>query len=296
MTGEDSAHLSTIDPNGMQEFCQTNRGVSTFGYGDPSGGGGASFMPNTSMVNQPYYDPVTQTYKQAGRTITFEEAMAYYLAINPGDFSGACEIKGTVSYFYSNGSSIEYDVERNGAFTFVSSSNIGLEAESGLPSAVISEGCSIKENTSLKSFLDDLSKGINAAATANGLKTELLEFAVRTDYKTGRTWKAFNELTENQQIWRTTRTLGKSGAKYLNFAKNLGVAAAVMTSAYSVGKMVGYYQSGGTDSTVLEKTALDVVMTGVAFFGPIGFGVSAAYFILEASTDGFGGFGSTDEK
>ena len=39
------------------------------------------------------------------------------------------------------------------------------------------------------------------------------------------------------------------------------------------------------------KATLDVVMTGAAFFWPIGTAVSGAYFILDVSTGGFGGFG-----
>jgi len=32
-------------------------------------------------------------------------------------------------------------------------------------------------------------------------------------------------------------------------------------------------------------------MTGVGFLGPVGFGISAGYFILDAATGSFGGFG-----
>jgi len=32
-------------------------------------------------------------------------------------------------------------------------------------------------------------------------------------------------------------------------------------------------------------------MTGVGFLGPIGFGISVTYFVLDTATDGFGGYG-----
>jgi hypothetical protein len=34
-------------------------------------------------------------------------------------------------------------------------------------------------------------------------------------------------------------------------------------------------------------------MTGVSFLGPVGLGISATYFVVDAATRGFGGFGST---
>ena len=55
-----------------------------------------------------------------------------------------------------------------------------------------------------------------------------------------------------------------------------------------------YYMNGGKDSSVGIKAGLDIVMTGVGFLGPIGFGISATYFILDAATDGFGGYGKVE--
>lgn len=52
-----------------------------------------------------------------------------------------------------------------------------------------------------------------------------------------------------------------------------------------------YYYNGGTDWQVGTKATLDVIMTGVGFLGPIGFGISATYFILDVTSGGFGGFG-----
>ena len=50
--------------------------------------------------------------------------------------------------------------------------------------------------------------------------------------------------------------------------------------------------NGGKDWTVALKTMLDISMTGVSFLGPIGFTVSASYFLLDTATNGFGGFGN----
>lgn len=35
-------------------------------------------------------------------------------------------------------------------------------------------------------------------------------------------------------------------------------------------------------------------MTVVRFLGPVGFGISATYFLLDTATDGFGGFGKIE--
>ena len=137
----------------------------------------------------------------------------------------------------------------------------------------------------------DVNTGIGAFNAANGLKSELIEYAVRSNYKSARTWSEFNNLRSSQQAWRTTNTLGKTGASYLKYAKGLGYVGAGLTTTYSAANAGMYYYNGGTDWQVGTKATLDVIMTGVGFLGPIGFGISASYFILDAATGGFGGFG-----
>jgi len=139
----------------------------------------------------------------------------------------------------------------------------------------------------------DINIGIGAFNAANGLKSELLDYAVRSNFKSARTWSEFNDLRSTQQAWRTVNTLGESGATYLKFVKGLGYIGAGLTSAYSVTNAGMYYYNGGTDWQVGAKATLDIIMTGVGFLGPIGFGISATYFILDATTGGFGGFGKT---
>ena len=78
--------------------------------------------------------------------------------------------------------------------------------------------------------------------------------------------------------------------KYVKGLKVLGGATFGVSSVISGGLMVNYYRNGGTDNSVWMKTALDVGMGYVGFLGPIGFGVSATYFLLDAS-GAFGGYG-----
>lgn len=48
--------------------------------------------------------------------------------------------------------------------------------------------------------------------------------------------------------------------------------------------------NGGTDASVGIKAGIDIIMGGVGFLGPIGFGVSAGYFLLDVSGV-FGNYG-----
>ncbi len=86
--------------------------------------------------------------------------------------------------------------------------------------------------------------------------------------------------------------LGKTGTKILGVTKGLGAAAAVGVTGITVARAGMYYYDGGGDASVGIKAGLDVVMTGVGFLGPVGFGVSATYFILDSATGGFGGYGA----
>jgi hypothetical protein len=72
--------------------------------------------------------------------------------------------------------------------------------------------------------------------------------------------------------------------------KALGYATYGVSSAISVGLAGNYYANGGTDASVGIKASIDVIMGGVGFLGPVGFGVSATYFLLDAG-GAFGGYG-----
>ncbi len=120
--------------------------------------------------------------------------------------------------------------------------------------------------TGLPEWTSKTNTGIGAFTTANGVKTELIEFAGKS------------------------ASLGKTGAQYLKYAKGLGYVGAGLSTTYTVANAGTYYYNGGTDWQVGTKATLDVIMTGVGFLGPIGFGISATYFIVDAA-GGFGDFG-----
>jgi hypothetical protein len=115
--------------------------------------------------------------------------------------------------------------------------------------------------------LNEVATGVGAFSLANGVKGNLVEWGMK-----GADW-------------------GNAGARYVKYVKGLGYVGAGLTTTYTIGTTGVYYYNGGTDWQVGAKATLDVVMTGAAFFWPIGTAVSGAYFILDVSTGGFGGFG-----
>ena len=134
--------------------------------------------------------------------------------------------------------------------------------------------------------------GLNAYGVANGAKTNLIEAAVRYDYKSANSWWEFQHLRWKQQEFRKSRTLGKTGAKYLKTFERIGVGVAVASAVMETIDYRSYYKQYGFDWAVTTKFSLDMIMTGVAFLGPVGLTVSSVYFILDVTTDGFGGFGN----
>jgi len=128
-----------------------------------------------------------------------------------------------------------------------------------------------KGNDKISEGKSTIVSGIGAFSVANGVKTELIEFAGKSS------------------------SLGKAGVKYLRYAKGLGYVGSGVTTTYAIIQGGRYYYNGGTDWQVGVKATLDVIMTGVGFLGPIGLSISATYFIVDAS-GGFGDFGKIEPQ
>ena len=143
--------------------------------------------------------------------------------------------------------------------------------------------------------MKNTSTGAGAFGIGIGTQNELWDFAVRTNYKSARTWGEFRALRPTQQAFRNTQTLGKTGTTLLKTTKVLGYAGAAISTGITAYGSINYYVNGGRDWEVGTKAALDVVMTGVGFLGPIGFAISATYFIVDTATGGFGGFGDPNK-
>ena len=124
--------------------------------------------------------------------------------------------------------------------------------------------------------------GMGAFDIGNSVKGGMIDYAVASS-----AGKSMNSLKRADYV----ATLGKTGANYIRAFKIAGGATFGASTLISAGLTYNYYNSGGTGSDVLVKSSLDVTMGVVGLFWPIGTGISATYFIIDAATGGFGGYG-----
>jgi len=117
--------------------------------------------------------------------------------------------------------------------------------------------------------LGQINSGIGAASVGLGTQNELIEFSVRTSFKSAQTWNEFRALRATQQSWRYANSLGKTGADFLKGTKILGAGLAIGSTAITATRAIMYYANGGTNSSVGIKAGLDIVMTGVGFLGQL---------------------------
>lgn len=133
--------------------------------------------------------------------------------------------------------------------------------------------------------------GLNGFSIAIGAKTNLIEAAVRYNFSDNQMWHQFIGLDKAERTLRYEKALGKTVGNYLKIASKTNTIVAVASVSTSLYNGFTYYQSGGQDWRVYAKIGLDIAMTGISFFGPVGFAISSTYFIIDISTSGFGGFG-----
>ncbi|SEL98264.1 RHS repeat-associated core domain-containing protein [Parapedobacter koreensis] len=135
-----------------------------------------------------------------------------------------------------------------------------------------------KGGTDWKGITSDV---LTAFEVGNKTKEELLDFAVRNNFKSNNTRQAWERLTRNQQIWRQKRTLGKAGYTYLRGVKIVGRgvtgANVVITALQTGGDIVdGRYYAAGARLTVSGIAA------GAAFIPVVGWGVSIGIGVADA--------------
>ena len=133
--------------------------------------------------------------------------------------------------------------------------------------------------------------GLNGLSMSIGTQYHLIEYAARSKYKSARSWREFNDLPKSKRMWRYEHSIGQSGKLLKNLSKWAGNSVAAVSMIGEAVDYSFYTATYGFDWKVTTKFGLDMIMTGVGFFGPIGFTVSSIYFILDVSTGGFGGFG-----
>lgn len=132
--------------------------------------------------------------------------------------------------------------------------------------------------------------GLNGFSLSNGVKTNLFDAVVRYNFSDSQKWYQFRKLGKESNI-RIEKTLGRVGSKYLKMSKMLGGAASATSTVIEIANYGIYTTTNGFDWMVTTKFGMDLIMTGIGFLGPVGLIVSTSYFILDVTTDGFGGFG-----
>jgi RHS repeat-associated protein len=120
-------------------------------------------------------------------------------------------------------------------------------------------------DNSSAAFWNNVNTGIGAFDVGQGAKGELISYAAKSS-------PAINDL------------------KYVKTFSRLGKVSFGASTLISGGLATNYYMNGGTNSSVGIKAGIDIIMGGVGFLGPIGFGISATYFLLDAG-GAFGGYG-----
>lgn len=136
-------------------------------------------------------------------------------------------------------------------------------------------------------------KGWDAANTtlgAYGFGSGIKEAMIEGGAALGRGVKVYNVNTTSM-----IRTYGVAGAKYLKFSKSLGVVGSVVSTGYSMGKVVDQYNTGGWSEVGSHRDALDAGVgivglgaTGLAAVGiisnPIGWGIGIGVLIYGGAT------------
>ena len=144
-------------------------------------------------------------------------------------------------------------------------------------------------------LLASLNTGLGAVNYWNGMNEHVMKYAVRSSFKSARTYGEFSRLRPAQQTWRMNSVLGKSGMNYLKTVRGLGYVGGFASVGITVYNTTTFYLNGGSGWEVGAKAFLDGAMVIVGFMGPLGFCISTTYFLLDMSTNGFGGFGSIDK-
>ena len=107
---------------------------------------------------------------------------------------------------------------------------------------------------------------IGAVDVSNGLKAEMISLASKSA-------PAVNQL------------------RYVRGVRLLGHGTFAASGFISSGLAYYYYSNGGTDASIAIKAGLDILMSAAAYAGPVGLGISATYFIVDAAGI-FGDFGN----
>jgi hypothetical protein len=129
---------------------------------------------------------------------------------------------------------------------------------------------------------DRTNLALGALGNSLGVQGGILDYGVRTNFKSARTISEFNKLRPTQQAWRQMATYGKTGQAYMKglnaFGKGLGYAqgAVIIADVY-------------TNSQIKASNVLDGIVTGVSFVPGWGWIAGGIYYGADLMTRGITG-------
>ncbi|MFZ5978711.1 MAG: RHS repeat domain-containing protein, partial [Bacteroidota bacterium] len=167
----------------------------------------------------------------------------------------ADDVKNPNEEYYGDGSEKKRYVSNAGTVELGKNGDWHIVTNEELENALSAQGNGGDNSTA--AMWNNVNTGIGAFDVGQGAKGELINYAAKSS-------PAINDL------------------KYVKGMKVLGGATFVTSSVISGGLAINYYNNGGTNNSVWMKSALDIGMGYVGFLGPIGFGVSATYFLFDA--------------
>lgn len=124
---------------------------------------------------------------------------------------------------------------------------------------------------------DKAGYGLNAFGFANGAKTEMIDYAVRTG-------------SSQSGLRAELQVLGKTGTRYLNIAKGFSKGAGIL------GILVTGVDASQKRQWQNHHTADVIIGLGTTFFlsGPWGWAAGGAYFLLDVGIKSYTGKSITE--
>lgn len=118
-----------------------------------------------------------------------------------------------------------------------------------------------------------------------GLQGELMDYAVRSRFKSNTSWWDYNKLRGTQKTWRQNFVLGKEGAALRNGMTALGKTVfAVQVGGSLINTGVAFYNDDPNKWGVAGKASLDITIGAISVWGgPVGWAIGGIYFIGDAA-------------
>ena len=124
-----------------------------------------------------------------------------------------------------------------------------------------------------------LSIGLSAWNVGNSAKIDLFNYAVRQNF--GYSQNEFKALSNEVKVAKETEALGKSGVRYLNFAKSLGKASIITNAGITIYQANEDYNKGKYISLAM-RIAVFGITEGATFVPFVGPALSVSIGLLDA--------------